>query len=286
MNIALRSYYEHFVEQLQRVYPAEEAAAIANIVFEEMLMLKKHHIYILQKELDENEVMQLDRILDRLLKHEPVQYVLGIADFFGLRFRVNKQVLIPRRETEELVGLVIEDVRDLPSRPVRILDIGTGSGCIAVTLKKNLPFATVSGMDISGEALEMARENARLNKVDIDYFLFDILSQDDSFAWPRFDRIVSNPPYITFPEKTLMRKNVLEYEPHQALFADTNDPLVFYRAITRFARHHLSAGGRLYVEINEAYGKETRDLFCLEGFQDAVILQDMQGKDRFVRAGT
>ncbi|MEI6508647.1 MAG: peptide chain release factor N(5)-glutamine methyltransferase [Bacteroidota bacterium] len=294
MNILLRTYYENFLKKLSEVYETAEAQSIANIVFEDVLMMKRHHIFMLEKDLTQGDTEMLDGILNKLLKHEPVQYVLGMADFFGLRFKVNKNVLIPRRETEELVDAIVKEVRGWKmegEKGMNILDICTGSGCIAIAIKKNIPAAHVSAVDISKDALEVATENAMLNKVDVDFYEGDILtshfplptSSFSTFNSP-FSIIVSNPPYITQKEKETMHQNVLGYEPHLALFVSNENPLLFYEAIANFAQQHLSPNGKLFVEINESFGNEVAALFAAKGFTKNTIVKDMQGKDRFVCA--
>lgn len=286
MSQPIRTYYQNFVIKLQTIYEIDEAESIANIVFEELFMMKKHHILILEKDLLEEDIAQLDVILNRLIKHEPVQYVLGIADFFGLRFKVNKNVLIPRRETEELVDLIIKDVRKWKldsGKKINILDIGTGNGCIAISLKKNMPFANLSAIDISTDAIKVATENALLNKVDIDFVEDDILQTTNNKPQTFYNIIVSNPPYITIAEKDKMLKNVLEHEPHNALFITDNNPLQFYKAIASFAKIHLNEGGKLYFEINELFGNEVKKMLTENGFQKIEIIKDMQGKDRIVK---
>ena len=294
MNILLRTYYENFLKKLSEVYETAEAQSIANIVFEDVLMMKRHHIFMLEKDLTQGDTEMLDGILNKLLKHEPVQYVLGMADFFGLRFKVNKNVLIPRRETEELVDAIVKEVRGWKmegEKGMNILDICTGSGCIAIAIKKNIPAAHVSAVDISKDALEVATENAMLNKVDVDFYEGDILtshfplptSSFSTFNSP-FSIIVSNPPYITQKEKETMHQNVLGYEPHLALFVSNENPLLFYEAIANFAQQHLSPNGKLFVEINESFGNEVAALFTAKGFTKNTIVKDMQGKDRFVCA--
>ncbi len=294
MNILLRTYYENFLKKLSEVYETAEAQSIANIVFEDVLMMKRHHIFMLEKDLTQGDTEMLNGILHKLLKHEPVQYVLGMADFFGLRFKVNKNVLIPRRETEELVDAIVKEVRGWKmegEKGMNILDICTGSGCIAIAIKKNIPAAHVSAIDISKDALEVATENAMLNKVDVDFYEGDILtshfplptSSFSTFNYP-FSIIVSNPPYITQKEKETMHQNVLGYEPHLALFVSNENPLLFYEAIANFAQQHLSANGKLFVEINEIFGNEVAALFTAKGFTQTIIVKDMQGKDRFVCA--
>ncbi len=295
MTQSLRSYYQNFVIQLQTIYEVSEAESIANIVFEEILYIKKQHIFFLDKQINDGEIEQLNFILGKLLKHEPVQYVLGVADFFGFRFKVDNNVLIPRRETEELVDLIIKDVRNTKSesgsqvlKEINILDIGTGSGCIAISLKKNLPFAQLTAIDISKEAIKVATENAFLNKVSIDFIEADILNSQLSIPIAigtnsQFNIIVSNPPYITVEEKNKMLKNVLEFEPHNALFITNNDPLQFYKAIADFAKDHLKENGKLYFEINESFGFEVKEMLENKDFTQVEIIKDMQGKERIVK---
>lgn len=282
MAHTLLSQYINFTDKLKSVYSSGEAESIANIVFEEIFMMKKHHIHIISKEIGEYEISQLDNILKRLLNHEPVQYVLGIADFMGLRFRVNKNVLIPRPETEELVQLIIQDVRKGKSENFRILDIGTGSGCIPIALKRNLPFAGITGIDISEGALEVAKENAFLNKTDIDLIQMDILSGKDALPEVQFDVIVSNPPYIVESEKGLMQKNVLDHEPHTALFVKNDDPIIFYKAIALYALKKLKKSGRLYFEINPLYASQIQSMLEANGFSTIEIQKDMQNDERFI----
>ncbi len=286
MTQSLRIYYQNFIHQLQTIYEVSEAESISNIVFEEVLYIKKQHIFFLDKQINDGEIELLNSILNRLLKHEPVQYVLGISDFFGLLFKVNQDVLIPRRETEELVDLIIKDVRGWKlevGKKINILDIGTGSGCIAISLKKNLPFAKLTAIDISKNALEIAQENAFLNKVDIDFIEDDILQTTNNKQQTTFDIIVSNPPYITDAEKAEMLKNVLEFEPHNALFVGDDNALLFYKSIADFAKKHLVKNGKLYFEINELFGNKIKNMLSEKGFQNIEIINDMQQKDRIVK---
>jgi len=240
----------------------------------------------LQKELIESEISYLNNILERLLKHEPVQYVLGIADFCGLKFKVDKNVLIPRPETEELVYLAKKYLKSINQKSTnqksRILDIGTGSGCIAISLKKNIPDAEVFATDISEEALNVAKENARINHVEINFFQDDILNSKIVNQKSKFKIIVSNPPYITEKEKALMDKNVLEFEPQQALFVADDDPLKYYKAIAQFAKINLKENGKLFLELNEQFACQTSELLAQVGFANIQIINDMQGKERFI----
>lgn len=217
------------------------------------------------------------KVVERLKNHEPIQYILGKTEFFGLPFQVNPHVLIPRPETEELVDWILKTTTT--DNPV-ILDVGTGSGCIAVSLQKNLPGADVCGCDISEDALQVARANAVLNGVRIPFFNLDVMNP--STPLPFFDLIVSNPPYVTEQEKQLMQQNVLHYEPHQALFVPDQDPLKFYRALVSFSSTHLKAGGRQFWEINERYGKECFNLMEHNGYENIQLRKDVNGKDRMI----
>jgi release factor glutamine methyltransferase len=218
-------------------------------------------------------------ITEELIHGKPVQYVIGETEFYGCRIKVNENVLIPRPETEELVDWIIKLV---PNKELTILDICTGSGCIPIALKKNLPKAEVAACDISHEALEMAMKNAVLNKTDVRFFYTNILNPTVS-SWSTFDLIISNPPYVRNSEKQLMHKNVLEFEPHLALFVEDDEALIFYRKITELAKSKLKQGGFLFFEINEAYGKEIAELLEENGFKDVEIRKDMFGKDRMAK---
>ncbi|MEO8796210.1 MAG: peptide chain release factor N(5)-glutamine methyltransferase, partial [Daejeonella sp.] len=224
-------------------------------------------------------------ILDELKTGKPLQYILGETEFYDLPFKVNPSVLIPRPETEELVDWIIKDLLSRKQTKPEILDIGTGSGCIPIALKKNIPEAKVSAIDISGAALETAIKNSVLNKVEVKFHLHDILNTESGFFNDsEFDIVVSNPPYVTLSEKNLMHQNVLEHEPHLALFVDDNDPLIFYKAITKFASAHLKKDGVLYLEINENLGGETVSLLKGFGFKNVELRKDLPGKDRMIRA--
>ena len=233
---------------------------------------------------------------------EPLQYILGETEFYSLPIKVNPSVLIPRPETEELVELVIRTVLAISETspphiadrpPLRILDIGTGSGCIAITLAKHIPDAKVTAIDISETALQTAKENARLNNVNIRFIHADILNTPiTGFNTPTaaelidvdFDIIVSNPPYVTSEEKVLMNENVLNYEPHGALFVPNDEPLIFYKAITGFALQKLSPEGFLFFEINAKYDIETSEMLHKKGFVQIEIIRDLSGKNRFISA--
>lgn len=239
---------------------------------------------ILQQDYGQGEELAgaLTRLMPELLSGRPFQYVLGRTWFYGLPLAVNESVLIPRPETEELVDYIIKS--RLPRAP-RIIDIGTGSGCIALALKKSIPSAEVYAMDISGDALAVARKNADLLGLNIHFIHADILEWDLVVnSELRFDLVVSNPPYITPGEKAEMESHVLHFEPELALFVPDESPLLFYQYIADFARHHLRPGGKLYFEINRKYGLEIKELLTKKGFSDVGIKKDMQGADRIIEA--
>ena len=270
-----------FRTELKDIYSAEE---IENFIFfsmNEYLGYTRRHLQLkANQSLDEKETERFKNILSELKKYKPIQYILGNTEFYGMKIRVNENVLIPRPETEELVELILQEN---PSSE-NILDIGTGSGCIAISLKKHLPEATVSAIDISDEALLIAKENAILNHTLINFLQGDILKIDHSQHHDSFDIIVSNPPYVRQSEKRSMSKNVLDYEPHIALFIEDDDALKFYKAISDFALENLSENGKLYFEINEALGSDVKKLLEKKGLKNVLIKKDMSGKDRIVFA--
>jgi release factor glutamine methyltransferase len=228
-----------------------------------------------------SEVMtqQLDKYTQELLTHKPVQYVLHEAWFGGMKLYVDENVLIPRPETEELVDLIVKDKKE---KEIQILDIGTGSGCIAIALKKHLPLCEVYAIDISSDALTVAEKNNVLNNTKVKFILSDIFEEISWNQFSSFDCIVSNPPYIPSTETKLMSDNVTKFEPHLALFVPDNDPLKFYKAIARFAEKKLSPGGSVFVEVHENFAEEVKKVFSFLG--DVQIKKDMQGKERFVVA--
>lgn len=271
-----KELFDQTCEQLSGIYPAEEAKAIAFVLFEVLLGLDKAQLFLNPGEVEVN-LEAFKKALNQLSDHRPLQYVLGEAEFYGLRFKVDENVLIPRPETEELVRWIIDESH---SSSPSVLDIGTGSGAIAVSLAKNLPGAKVSGVDISTGALNIARENAVRNKTEVDFFHLDILKQTPV---GKFDIVVSNPPYVRLLEKESMRKNVLDHEPGTALFVPDNDPLLFYRRIVEISGGLLNDGGTLYFEINEEFGRETAGLIEKQGFHDVEIRKDIFDKDRMIR---
>ena len=232
------------------------------------------------------EEQPLFEALSRLKQEEPIQYIIGDTEFYGLKLKVNQHTLIPRPETEELVDWILKEIKNQESQ-ISILDIGTGSGCIAIALAKNLPNAKVFAMDISDEALKITKENALLNKVDIEFIHQDILSLNHAefdSVFQKFDIIVSNPPYVRILEKAEIKNNVLNYEPHLALFVEDNEPFLFYKAIAQFAVENLTTKGQLFFEINQYLGKEMVQLLESYGFKNIELRQDLFGNDRMTKA--
>jgi release factor glutamine methyltransferase len=273
----------HGMQRLSAIYPSGEASTISDWVIEHITGTKAsdRHLSTI-KELGTEQCLLQEQLLDRLLTHEPVQYVLGEAWFFGLRFKVDSNVLIPRPETEELVEWVIDNCK-FPLSDLNILDIGTGSGCIAIALKRRLGKANVWACDLSKGALGLAAENARNLGADVNFVELDFLSTEARSQLPLFDIIISNPPYIPDRDRAEMHTNVLGFEPHMALFVPDNDGLIFYRAIAEFGKMHLRKDGSIYTEIYEGAGESTLELFQQAGYQPE-LRKDMQGKDRMIRA--
>lgn len=275
-------------KELRSVYDPDESKNIIDLVLEYITGLprieqaKNKIPYLTCTQLED-----LDSITERLKKNEPVQYVLGEAWFAGLKFKVNRNVLIPRPETEELVDWIVKEVnaqRSMLNIQCSIIDIGTGSGCIPIALKKKLPEAKVTAIDVCGEALYTATENAAELDADINFILFDFLDEENWSELGNFDIIVSNPPYVTQNEKNSMHERVTSFEPDLALFVPDNEALLFYRKLSGFSLHHLNPGGALFVEINETSGNGIVSLFRSAGFSEVELRKDMQGKDRMVKA--
>ncbi|MCR9289565.1 MAG: peptide chain release factor N(5)-glutamine methyltransferase [Bacteroidetes bacterium] len=271
--------YQNLLTSLQKIYPVGEAKSIIRIIFEDVF---KVYSTDYQKIISPSEINQLAEIEERLLRNEPIQYILGEADFYGLKFKVNSNVLIPRSETEELVLWILESVPQKSN--YTILDIGTGSGCIPITLHQKCTQWETWASDVSSEAIQIAKENADLNQVDINFLTFDILDPTQWQFEKKFNLIVSNPPYIPENEKVLMPTNVLENEPHLALFVDNQNPLIFYDTISDFALQNLIPGGFLFFEMNEFNAKEVQDLLIKKNFQNIEIQKDIYGKNRMIRA--
>lgn len=279
--------YDEFATALESLFDPREAQSIARIVFEDCFQLQRSQFA--QAILNDTQANHLGSIFSALERREPLQYILGQADFYGLKFKVDPRVLIPRPETEELVEWVLDTLNSSSlSNSPSILDIGTGSGCIPITLAKKLPRAELWGLDVSPTALALARENAQLNQVQVHWLEVDILRESQ---WPQhfsnhssFDVIISNPPYIPEQEQSLMPTQVTQFEPHLALFVSDDDPLIFYRQIARFAKQFLRANGYLFFECNEYNAKAVLTLLAETGWKDVELREDLSGKERMVRA--
>ncbi|MFN7674391.1 peptide chain release factor N(5)-glutamine methyltransferase [Flavobacterium sp.] len=306
----LKSYKTKFFQELSSLYDDKEMESFFYLILENFHQIKRIDLALNpQMEMNDKQLLYWERVLADLKKQKPIQYILGETEFYGLPFLVNENTLIPRPETEELVELIIKQnsKSEIPPEPkvngaklnskLKILDIGTGSGCIAIALKKNLPNSEVFAIDISEEALETAKKNAQINQVEIHFIQVDILKINNLEQFPTsnsqlptsnfhlpttFDIIVSNPPYVRNIEKQEINPNVLEYEPHLALFVEDEDALIFYRKIAQLALKSLSPNGRLYFEINQYLGKETVELIESFGFKNVVLHKDIYGNDRMI----
>ncbi|MFM7017754.1 peptide chain release factor N(5)-glutamine methyltransferase [Flavobacterium sp.] len=236
-------------------------------------------------EMDALQLIQWESALSELLNQKPIQYIIGATEFYGLPFMVNENTLIPRPETEELVEWIVAESRESAPGSLKILDIGTGCGCIAISLAKNLPNAEVFAVDVSEKALAVAKKNADTNKVKVNFIQADILKINDLVELStHFDIIVSNPPYVRHLEKAEIKPNVLEYEPHLALFVEDSDALLFYRKIAELANQNLVEKGKLFFEINQYLGKETLQLLEKFGFNSTELKKDIYGNDRMTRS--
>ncbi len=276
-SYTLRQLFDIIGSSLSELYPATEVLAIRKLLFEKIVKMPDYSVHLNPNDILSSDITsRIIAILDELKKGNPVQYVIGEADFMDMVFEVNADVLIPRPETEELVHWIISNNKN---NSPKILDIGTGSGCIAVSLAKYLSDAQVSALDVSENALKVAKRNALINRVDADFIKGDILEINE-IVGATFDVIVSNPPYVREQEKQLMNRNVTDFEPHLALFVSDNDPLVFYRTIAQKSKNWLNPNGQLYFEINEAFGDEIKDLLISNGYSDVEIRKDINGKDR------
>src|SRR3990170_8027301 len=279
----IREANNHLISQLRAIYEESEAENISDWVLEHITGKKRtDRVINKDKLLSPEQASQLNQYLDRLMQHEPVQYVLNEAWFCGLKFYVDKNVLIPRPETEELVEWIISDCK-FPIDTLSILDVGSGSGCISIALKKRLGKADVWSCDISREALKVANQNANTLGINVKLVELDFLNETKREELPSFDIIVSNPPYIPVKDKDTMRLNVLNHEPGTALFVPDNDALIFYKAIAEFGEKHLAGNGNIYMEINESLGEETVKMFQSNGYK-TVIKKDMHEKERMIKA--
>ena len=288
MSTKIKDYRTQFIQKLSPIYDAGEAESFFYLILEAKKQLKRIDLALNPDLTFSNEEIQLwNSILEQLKEEIPVQYLLGKTSFYGLEFEVNENVLIPRPETEELVDWIIRsrklsfDSAQDDSGKIKILDIGTGSGCIAISLAKNIPNAQVFAIDVSEKALATAQKNAEINGVEVAFLEKNILEIED--LGQQFDIIVSNPPYVRELEKEEIKKNVLDNEPHLALFVDDNDALVFYRKIAELAQKNLSPNGQLFFEINQYLGKEMMELLEKMNFKNIELRKDIYGNDRMIR---
>ena len=267
----------YFKTKLANIFSDREIETVFSWVCEDKYNLSKFELKHTDLRLSESELLAFRSIVKRLANNEPIHYILGTTEFYNCKIKVNKNVLIPRPETEELVDLVLKNV----ALADKVLDIGTGSGCIPIALKKANPSLELFGIDISQKAIDLAAESALLNKVTIQFRKIDILTNDLA-QFPLLDCIVSNPPYIIESDKKEMATNVLDFEPHLALFVADTEPLLFYERIAKLACHKLKSKGKLFFEIHESYSNETKTMLLDLGFTNVEILKDLQGKNRMI----
>lgn len=277
--MTLKQFKRVFQSELSPIYPANEVDSFFYILTEKFLQLKRVDV-ALQINEEVTIPKAFETAINKLIAQKPIQYILGETTFYGLPFKVNQNVLIPRPETEELVDWIIKDHTN--KTHLNIIDIGSGSGCIAISLAKNFPHAKVTALDISKKALETVQNNALLNNIQLNIHLADVLKIKNLSN--NFDVIVSNPPYVRDVEKTKINKNVLNYEPHLALFVTNNEPLIFYDALANLALTNLNKNGALYVEINQYLAEETVDLFYKKGFKNVILKKDIFGNNRMIKA--
>lgn len=284
----ITEFRTYFIDQVAPFFDTEEAASFFYLIIEKWRNLKRVDL-VMQPDLffSEVEINQLEHVISELKRQKPIQYILGSTEFYGLQFEVNEHTLIPRPETEELVEWIVksqdlhDDKQESDSNSIKILDIGTGSGCVAISLAKNINHAQVSAIDVSDEALATAKKNAEANRVEV-AFLHQNILETETFS-ESFDIIVSNPPYVRILEKQEIKPNVLEFEPHLALFVSNEDPLLFYRKIAQLAQNNLKKNGYLFFEINQYLAKETVELLEELHFKSIELRKDIYGNYRMIR---
>lgn len=280
--MTLKELKSTFITQLSEVYPSQEVESIFTVLSEYFLNYTRlENVLKADESLSEEIIKHFENAISRLKRQEPVQYICGKTEFYSLPFKVDKHTLIPRPETEGLVQWIIDDENKKQTKSKTLLDIGTGSGCIAISLAKNLKGLDVSALDFSPEALKTAHKNSVLNSVKVTFFELDLLNEQT--LPQRYDIMVSNPPYVRELEKSNMRSNVLEYEPKSALFVTDKDPFLFYRRIARLANLYLTDNGRVYFEINEYLSDELKALLLTGRFTDIEVRKDIFGKDRMIK---
>ena len=282
VNLSTLKYIRSYLSrELKELYTEKEISTLAGIIIKTVLRgVRLHQLYDPDHVVSKDQASEITRLCEELKTGKPYQYVLGETTFCGCIIRVSPAVLIPRPETEELADLIINENKDYKGR---ITDFGTGSGCIAVALATNIPGALVTGIDFSEEALSISRENALLNNVRVDFRKEDIFSFNHSL-FMNTGIIVSNPPYVRDSEKKLMNRNVLDFEPHSALFVSDSDPIIYYRALLEISEKILEKRGRLYFEINEAMGEPLAELISSSGYSEVEIIKDINERDRIIKA--
>lgn len=281
--MTIKEFRTFFINELKLIYDEMECESFFYLILQHKLNLNKIFVALNPDYLfDDNIIDEWHFFIDKLKKQVPIQYLLGESAFYGLNFEVNKDVLIPRPETEELIDWIVNDFSNSSNSKLSIIDIGTGSGCIAIALSKNITNSVVTALDVSEGALQVAMKNALNNNVNLNFVKQDILITES--LSDTFDIIVSNPPYIRNLEKIEIKKNVLDYEPHIALFVSDNDPLIFYRKIAQLALNSLKKEGFLYFEINQYLGNQMKDLLEKLGFKNILLKKDIYGNDRMIRA--
>jgi release factor glutamine methyltransferase len=284
-SVSVKKILDDFRQSLAANYETQEAERFAYILFKEWKGWSRADIHCNMNEcLAGEEVSRFQEALKQLRENKPIQYIIGVTHFLNAKIKVRKGVLIPRPETEELAALILRDYSHRRYENLSLMDIGTGSGCIPVAVKKEMPGMDVTATDISQVALQIAEENALLNQCQVKFILSDILDRETWKNFPGYTIIVSNPPYVTLTERSSLHPNVVAFEPHEALFVNDEDPLLFYHAIAEFAFLHLVRPGSLYVEINEKFGIQVKDLILSKGFDKATVMKDIHGKERFVVA--
>jgi release factor glutamine methyltransferase len=270
-----------FSERLSGIYPKNEIDSIFYLTIEHLLKYNKLQLHSkLAIEIAAESEQKIFGILNRLEQYEPIQYIIGYTEFYNLRIFTDKRALIPRQETEFLVDTILKEIT--PEKRLKIIDLCTGTGCIAIALAANLKNCIITATDISEMALELAYMNAMENKLEVEFICDSLLKLVKKYGI--YDIIVSNPPYIRMVEKRLMHQNVLQYEPELALFVADTDPLVFYKALADFGNKYLNQKGIIYCEINEAFGMATKEVFLNYGYNEPIVLKDLNGKDRFIKA--
>ncbi|MCD4730020.1 MAG: peptide chain release factor N(5)-glutamine methyltransferase [Bacteroidales bacterium] len=276
----IRSYYS---QKLFKFYDERETEIFIFMLIEEYSGISKLDIFINPEQtINESELLKIHFAVKDLMNYKPIQYILGKTEFYGFPILVNTNVLIPRPETEELVDWVVNDIGQ--NQEYRVLDIGSGSGCIAIALKHALPILNIQAIDFSLGAIDLAEQNAKMNQADVSFYHINLLDKNEWGKLGYYDIIISNPPYVRHAEKSQMKKNVLNYEPESAVFVENNNPLIFYKSLAEFGLDHLNLNGSMYCEINQYLGDETYKLFKNLGFKDVQLKKDIKGNSRFVKA--